>query len=88
MPEKPAGSYQDAAKQAWSVATALKLQTRRGRVNRDYFADLLFFDDAANQKAGEAIDWKKLARVMVAGETVWENGKRAGGTPGVFLRRT
>ena len=42
----------------------------------------------SNQKAGEAIDWKKLARVMVAGETVWENGKRAGGTPGIFLRRT
>ena len=88
LPEKPAGSYQDAVKHAWSAATALKLQTRRGRVNRDYFADLLFFSDASHQKAGEAIDWKKLARVMVAGETVWENGSRVGGTPGIFLRRT
>jgi hypothetical protein len=88
LPEKPAGSYQDTVKQTWSVATALKLQTRRGRVNRDYFADLLFFHDFANQKVDETIDWKKLARVMVAGETVWENGTRVGGKPGVFLRRT
>jgi hypothetical protein len=88
LPANSAGSYQDAAKQAWSIANSLKQQSRRGRVNRDYFADLLFFRGVSNQTAGEAIDWKKLARVMVAGETVWENGKRIGGTPGIFLRRT
>jgi hypothetical protein len=88
LPEKAAGSYQDAAQQAWSVANSIKQQVRRGRINRDYFADLLFFDGDSKQKVGEAIDWKKLARVMVAGETVWENGKRTGGTPGIFLRRT
>ena len=88
LAEKAADSYQDAAKQVWSIATSLKQQSRRGRVNRDYFADLLFFNEVANQKAAEAIDWKKLSRVMVAGETVWENGNRVGGTPGVFLRRT
>jgi hypothetical protein len=87
LPEKTAGSYQDAAKQAWSVANALKQQPRRGRVNRDYFADLLFFKDIPNQNANESVDWKKLARVMVAGETVWENGTRTGGAPGVALRR-
>jgi hypothetical protein len=88
LPAKSAGSYQDAAKQAWSVANALKQQTRRGRINRECLADLLFFSDVSNQKTGEPIDWNKLARVMVAGETVWENGTRTGGTPGVFLRRT
>jgi hypothetical protein len=87
LPPMTAGSYQEAVKQAWTVATALKQQSHRGRVNRDYFADLLFFNDISNQKAGEAIDWKKLARVMVAGETVWENDKRFGGSPGIFLRR-
>ena len=28
----------------------------------------------------------RLKRVLVAGETVWENGKRTGSNPGVFLR--
>jgi Zinc carboxypeptidase len=88
LPEKPASSYLDAAKQTWSTATALKQQSRRGRINREYFADLLFFNEVDGQKVGEAIDWKKLTRVMVAGETVWENGTRVGGTPGVLLRRT
>lgn len=88
LPEQTAGSYQDATKQVWGVANAVQQQMRRGRINRDYFADLLLFSDDSHQKAGEAIDWKKLARVMVAGETVWENGTRVGSTPGVFLRRT
>ncbi len=88
LPASAVGTFHDAAKQAWSIATAVKQQQRRGRINRDYYADLLFFNDVSNPKAGEAVDWKKLARVMVAGETVWENGTRVGGTPGVFLRRT
>ncbi len=88
LPEKLAVSYQDAAKQAWSIANAVKQQSRRGRINREYAADLLFFNEISNQSASEPIDWKRLARVMVAGETVWENGKRTGGSPGIFLRRT
>jgi hypothetical protein len=87
LSEGAAASYQDAAKQAWSISNILKQQSRRGRVNRDHIAELLFFTDASNPKADDAIDWKKLARVMVAGETVWENGKRVGGSPGVSLRR-
>jgi hypothetical protein len=87
LPDQPGRSYQDAARLAWGVASVLKQQSRRGRINRDYFADLLFFDGVAQQDASKPIDWKKLARVMVAGETVWENGKRTGGSPGVFLRR-
>jgi predicted amidohydrolase YtcJ len=88
LPELPADSYQDAAKQTWNFANALKLQSRRGRINREYFADLLFFSEVPIGSASDSIDWKKLARVMVAGETVWENGKRTGGSPGIFLRRT
>jgi hypothetical protein len=88
LPEKAPTSYQDAAQQVWSVANTLKQQVRRGRINRDYFADLLFFSDEPKQKAGDVIDWKKLDRVMVAGATVWENGKCTGSTPGIFLRRT
>jgi hypothetical protein len=33
------------------------------------------------------VDWTKLERVMVAGETVWEHGKRSGCDCGVLLRR-
>jgi hypothetical protein len=85
LAETAAGSYRDAAAHAWSVANALKQQSRRGRINRDYLVDLLFFDGPP--LATQTIDWKKLNRVMVAGETVWENGKRVGGNPGVQLRR-
>jgi hypothetical protein len=87
LPDQLAVSYAAAANQAWSVANALKLQSRRGRINRDYFADLLFFSDVPNDNVAKTIDWKKLARVMVSGETVWENGKLTGGSPGIFLHR-
>jgi hypothetical protein len=85
LAESAAGTYRDAAAHVWSVANALKQQSRRGRINRDYLVDLLFFDGPP--EASQSIDWKKLKRVMVAGETVWENGKRVGGSPGVQLRR-
>lgn len=88
LPGQLVGSHQDAAKQVWNTANALKLHSRRGRINREYCADLLFFDDAPSRNSTEPIDWKKLARVMVSGETVWENGKRAGSSPGIFLRRS
>jgi hypothetical protein len=88
LPEQLATSHQDAAKQAWNIASALNLQARRGRISRDYFADLLFFDGPAHQIASKPIDWRNLARVMVAGEIVWENGRRLGGSPGVLLRRS
>jgi hypothetical protein len=87
IPEQAADSYEDAAKQAWNVATALKQQSRRGHINREYFADLLFFNDVPTASSAQPIDWKNLSRVMVAGETVWENGKRTGSLPGVLLRR-
>jgi hypothetical protein len=84
--ENVSGSYSNAAKLAWNSANALKLEARRGRINRGYLADLLFFDDMPSAGVKQATDWKKLSRVMVAGETVWENGKRSGGAPGILLR--
>jgi len=84
----PANNYQDAAKQSWATANALKLQSRRGQVNRDCVADLAFLTAQQPIKAAGAIDWKQLNRVMVAGETVWEHGKRTGCNCGVQLRRS
>jgi hypothetical protein len=86
LTESPGGSYGSAANSAWNIANALKLQARRGRIIRDYAADLLFFEHDANRKAADAIDWKKLHRVMVAGDVVWEDGKRVGSSNGIFLR--
>ncbi len=85
LPSTPAPTYGDVAKQSWNTATALKLQSQRGRINRDYLADLLFFA-APQPEATNAVDWNKLERVMVAGETVWEHGKRTGQNCGVQLR--
>ncbi len=84
----PADNYRDAAKQCWNVATALKLQSRRGRIDRDYAADFQFFALPQPAEAASELEWSKLDRVMVAGETVWENGKRTSANPGVQLRRS
>jgi hypothetical protein len=69
------------------VANALKLQPIRGQINRDCVADLLFFTAPQSLKPADVIPWKQLSRVMVAGETVWEHGKRVGCDCGVQLRR-
>ena len=87
LPQQVAGSYQDAAKLAWDIAHALQQQSRRGRINREYVADLLFFDDVPTADATRPIDWKKLKRVMLAGETVWNAGRRTGPDCGIQLRR-
>jgi hypothetical protein len=81
----PAGAYREAARQSWATANSLKQQLRRGQINRDCIADLIFF--TSEQSADAGIDWQRLHRVMVAGETVWEHGKRTGCDCGVQLRR-
>ena len=81
-------TYRDESQQSAKLYKLLNLHGKRGRVGRDASADLAVFDLRGNVEAKAAIDWSRLARVMVAGETVWKDGKRAGGTPGIFLRRT
>jgi hypothetical protein len=87
LSRQAAGSYHDATREASSAASALNQQSRRGRAGREYFADLLIFDGAVVGDSTQPIDWKKLSRVMVSGEVVWENGKRSGRAPGTLLRR-
>jgi hypothetical protein len=87
LTEHAANTYVDAANKVWTSANALKLHSHRGRINRQHFADLLFFNDVPSRNVSETIDWNKLIRVMVAGDIVWENGKRTGALPGVLLRR-
>jgi hypothetical protein len=88
MAASAGGSYHDLAERNAKVYQLLNLDARRGRVGRDSAADLAVFSLAGKANAKAAVSWPGLARVTVAGETVWENGKRIGQAPGVFLRRT
>jgi hypothetical protein len=87
LPSRPPRTFQDSAKQSWATANALQLHPRRGQINRDCLADLIFLTVPQPIDAAGEIDWKQLHRVMVAGETVWEHGKRMGCDCGVQLRR-
>jgi hypothetical protein len=72
------------AAEAWRESKRLGLGANRGKIRRDYFADLAFFEvakDAAREGAAGA-----ARRVVVAGETVWADGKRTGKNAGTFLR--
>jgi dihydroorotase-like cyclic amidohydrolase len=63
----------------------LGLNSRRGRIGRDYVADLQLVDENAKSDFPPSLQYR-VKRVLVAGDTVWENGKRTGNNPGVFLR--
>ncbi|MBW8885897.1 MAG: hypothetical protein JF612_14235, partial [Planctomycetia bacterium] len=80
-------SYGELVASSAKVYKLLGLNNRRGHVRRDAFADLAVFSTGNKAEEKTAAEFKHLARVIVAGETVWENGKRTGGSPGVFLRR-
>jgi hypothetical protein len=81
-----ADSYTAVARDTWKLCERLGLSAHRGHIDLGSCADLQFFSAAAADTSRPP-DWKRLRRVMVSGETVWENGKRTGGTPGVLLRR-
>jgi len=80
-------SYRELSEQTAKRYRLFSLPGGRGRVGRDACADLAMFKLGSKVNETDAVDWKRLARVIVAGETVWENGKRGGGSPGIFLRR-
>lgn len=83
----PATTFEAAARQSWATANALKLGALRGHINRDCIADLAFVTAPNPVDVAAPLDWSKLNRVMVAGETVWEHGKRTGPPCGIQLRR-
>jgi predicted deacylase len=82
------GSYRELAQQNFTVHRLLDLAGNRGKLARGSCADLQLFKLSTDVNAAHAVDWRKLSRVIVAGETVWENGHRTGGKPGAFLRRS
>jgi hypothetical protein len=82
-----ASMYSELAFETWQMCARLNLPIERGRLGRDCVADLAFFDPGRRVDAGQLVDFTRLSRVMVSGETAWENGKSTGGTAGMLLRR-
>ncbi len=82
-----AGSYRERSEQTAKLYALLNLPGRRGNVGRDSSADLAVFKIGEKIDESSPTDWKRLTRVIVAGETVWEDGQRTEFTPGIFLRR-
>ncbi len=66
---------------AWREYKRLGLGANRGKIRREYFADLVLHDAGAGDELPGAV-----RRVVVAGETVWADGKRTGTNAGTFLR--
>jgi cytosine/adenosine deaminase-related metal-dependent hydrolase len=83
--EKPwpaAGTYRELAAETLQAYGRVGLAANRGKIRRECFADLILFDSDGS----DPLDWRRLKRVVVAGETVWADGKRTGGNPGALLR--
>jgi hypothetical protein len=75
----------DLARQNRVTHELLGLNTKRGRIARDCVADLQLVDVNAKGELPPYLSFG-VKRVLVAGKTVWENGKRTGRNPGIFLR--
>jgi hypothetical protein len=81
-------AYRDLVQYIHNVNKLLKLPRTCGRIERGSFADLQFFQLDAKPNADQAVDWQRLSRVIVAGEAVWESGRRLKASPGVHVRRS
>jgi hypothetical protein len=82
------GSYLDLAEQTAKLFALLNLPGKRGNVGRGVSADLAILKVGNKVDEKQTADWKQLKRVVVAGETVWEDGHRGDVNPGEFLRRS
>jgi hypothetical protein len=75
----------DIAQQSRRKYELFGLDSRRGRCGRDYVADLQLVDENAKSDLLPSLQYR-VKRVLVAGETVWDNARWTGRNPGVFLR--
>ena len=74
-------TFAELAEETWREYKRLGLGANRGKIRREYFADLAVYDAGTGDDAPGAV-----RRVVVAGETVWADGKRTGKNAGTFLR--
>ncbi len=76
-----AGTFAEIAGQAWRECERLGLSANRGKIRREFFADLVVYDTGdLNAVAGP------VRRVIVAGKAVWADGKLTGVNAGTLLR--
>jgi hypothetical protein len=80
-------TYRDLAQQISHRCKALGLDGARGKIARGSFADIQIFALREGLNELAPVDWQRLTRVVVAGENVWDNGRRTAATPGVFIKR-
>jgi hypothetical protein len=59
----------------------------RGTIARGRIADFVMFEMGERSSDVPLADPGHLKRVLVAGDTVWENGRRTSATPGALLTR-
>jgi hypothetical protein len=85
--DSTARTYRELMLQNHKVCKALRLDSNRGKVARGYVADFQIFELGRVLPKMPPLDWTQLRRVVVAGETVWQNGHRTAATPGTFLHR-
>jgi hypothetical protein len=85
--EPTARTYRDLIQQNQNVCKTLGLDSTRGKVARGYVADFQVFELNDELPQLSPLDWKRLHRVVVAGETVWHNRHRTAATPGTFVHR-
>jgi len=75
------GTCVEIAEETWREHKRLGLAANRGKIRREYFADLAVYEAGDGEGAPGAV-----RSVVVAGETVWADGKRTGKNAGTFLR--
>ena len=81
------GTYRELVVQNWKAHQLLNVPGKRGQVGRGSAADLQLFEIGGDVRAADRVEWRKLKRVVVAGEVVWENGRQLDARPGILLRR-
>ncbi len=83
MSETPSASrtFVEMVEETWREHKRLGLGANRGKMRREYFADLAVVEAGADDELAGAV-----RSVIVAGETVWADGKRTGKNAGTFLR--
>jgi cytosine/adenosine deaminase-related metal-dependent hydrolase len=80
-PRAAATTYLEFAREIFDSYCRLGLGASRGKIRREYYADLAMFDADAGFDAAQP-----AKRVVVAGEKVWADGRRTGKNAGRFLK--
>jgi hypothetical protein len=84
QPAATGRTYAELAEEIWNSYQSLGLGINRGKIRREFFADLALYEkyDVGSREGMPGA----VRRVVVAGETVWADGQRTGKNAGTLLR--